>query len=143
MTVIIREPQASDSEAIHQVSRHLGYTELSPSEAYENLHALLNSPQDKLYVAQRNGLIVGWIHVFYARRLASAGFYEIGGLIVSPDAQGQGIGRKLVNHVRTQHRGTVRVRCNMLRKDAHRFYESIGFNNNKGQFVFQADAIRE
>lgn len=136
MAITIRAAQASDSQEIALVSEHLGYTSLSPEESHANLIALLDSPVDKVFVAQIGGRIVGWIHVFFARRLASNSFYEIGGLVVLPDTRGQGVGRMLVQHALAHQLGQYRVRCNESRKEAHTFYESIGFKRIKVQHVF-------
>ncbi|KAF7786417.1 hypothetical protein PRUB_a0976 [Pseudoalteromonas rubra] len=138
MTIIIRAALASDSQKIAQVSEHLGYTSLSPEESHANLLALLDSPDDKVFVAQLGCRIVGWIHVFFARRLASNSFYEIGGLVVLPATRGQGVGRMLVKHVLAHQPGQYRVRCNESRKEAHQFYESIGFKHSKVQHVLRA-----
>ncbi|QPB83729.1 GNAT family N-acetyltransferase [Pseudoalteromonas rubra] len=138
MAIIIRDALASDSQEIAQVSEHLGYINLSPEESHANLIALLDSPVDKVFVAQLSTRIVGWIHVFFARRLASNSFYEIGGLVVLPDTRGQGVGRMLVKHVLAHQPGQYRVRCNEVRTDAHAFYGSIGFKHSKVQHVFRA-----
>ncbi len=50
-------------------------------------------------MSEVNGKIVGWIHVFYAPKLASESFYEIGGLAINPEFRGQGTGRSLVRYV--------------------------------------------
>ncbi|MFB9254799.1 GNAT family N-acetyltransferase [Vibrio agarivorans] len=91
-----------------------------------------------MFVAERQGRILGWLHLIYARRLASGNFFEIGGLVVSPENRGYGVGRALVQYAQAKNLGTFRVRCNEKRLDAHKFYESIGFDNSKVQRVFQS-----
>ncbi|ADZ92076.1 GNAT family N-acetyltransferase [Marinomonas mediterranea] len=137
MGYVIRAALESDAQGINEVSQYLGYSALSLSESLLKLQALLNSSNDWVYVAQLNDHVVGWLHLFYAHRLASESFYEIGGLVVSEDVRGQGIGRALVQYALDAHKGKFRVRCNELRTDSHQFYEAIGFSSSKSQRVFQ------
>ncbi|WP_295890685.1 GNAT family N-acetyltransferase [uncultured Vibrio sp.] len=137
MEYIIRFASESDAAGINKVSEHLGYSQLSSTESTTKLQELLNSPQDQVFVAEWQGRIIGWLHLFYARRLASDNFFEIGGLVVSPDSRGYGIGRALVQYAQAENLGKFRVRCNEKRLDAHKFYESIGFDSSKVQRVFQ------
>lgn len=134
----IRTALESDSTGINEVSKFLGYNELSKDQAHEKLLYLINSPVDNVYVSEVDGLIVGWIHVFYAPKLASESFYEIGGLVVNPEFRGHGIGRNLVQYVIEKFKAKFRVRCNEKRIESHQFYELIGFNSKKVQRVFEA-----
>ena len=126
-----------DTVGINEVSEYLGYSQLSSTESAAKLQELLNSTQDQVFVAEWQGQIIGWLHLFYARRLASDNFYEIGGLVVSPKSRGHAVGRALVQHAQAEHSGKLRVRCNEKRLDAHKFYGSIGFDSSKVQRVFQ------
>jgi len=137
MKIIVRLASESDALDINHVSKHLGYSELTADESLLKLQELLNTTHNKVYVAELNGRVVGWLHIFYAHRLASDNFFEIGGLVVSPDARGRSVGRDLVVYAQEQNDGKFRVRCNENRKDAHNFYEAIGFTGSKVQRVFQ------
>lgn len=137
---MIRTASESDADDIREISKHLGYAELSPEQSFLNLQAILSSPNDQIYVAECNGSVVGWLHLFYAKRLASEGFHEIGGLVVSPRYRGQGIGRALVEYALDKNDGEIRVRCNAQRSESHRFYEAIGFRCSKAQHVFHIRA---
>ncbi|NAW86633.1 GNAT family N-acetyltransferase [Photobacterium halotolerans] len=138
MDYMIRRASESDAIGINKVSEHLGYSKLPSNESIMKLQELLHSSQDQVFVAEHNGLIIGWLHLFYARRLASDNFFEIGGLVVSPDTRGHGVGRALVQYAQDKNSGKFRVRCNEKRLDTHKFYESIGFSGSKVQRVFQA-----
>lgn len=137
MKHVIRLAVEADADAINEVSKFLGYTALSMVEATEKLKNIIRSDFDIVYVAEVEGKIVGWLHLFYAHRLASDDFYEIGGLVVNPSCRGLGIGRDLVSYVLDKHKGKVRVRCNEARVESHLFYEAIGFKSNKVQRVFE------
>ena len=137
MEYIIRSASESDAEGINKVSEHLGYSKLSSTEYTIKLQELLSSTQDQMFVAEWQGRIIGWLYLFYARRLASDNFFEIGGLVVSPESRDHGVGRALVQYAQAKNLGKFRVRCNEKRLDAHKFYESIGFDSIKVQRVFQ------
>ena len=137
MEITIRSALESDASFINAASKHLGYSELTNSEAQKKLTRLLNSTSDEVYVAEVDNNIIGWIHLFFARRLASADFREIGGLVVSPQFRGRGVGRRLVEHATSMHGGKVRVRCNEKRVDSHQFYRALGFRDTKAQNVFE------
>ena len=85
MTHTNRIADISDALQINEVSKHLGYPELSEVQAYEKLESLINSSQDHIYISEVGGVVVGWIHIFYAHKLASESFYEISGLVVDPE----------------------------------------------------------
>ena len=137
MEYTIRPAFEDDAKSINEVSRHLGYPQLSDTEVEDKLLQLIHSTTDEVYLAESKGVVVGWLHLFLARRLASANFYEIGGLVVMPDFRGRGVGRALVNHVAKIHAGTIRVRCNDHRPESHQFYKAIGFRDIKLQRIFE------
>ncbi|ALO42697.1 GNAT family N-acetyltransferase [Pseudoalteromonas phenolica] len=134
---IFRLAVIDDAEEINSVSIHLGYQRLSGNQASEKLQSLLESEADQIFVAELKGKIIGWIHLFYARRLASNDFYEIGGLVVNPEYRGLGIGKSLVKFATSQVTEEVRVRCNETRLESHLFYEQQGFKSIKSQRVFK------
>lgn len=137
---IVRLAKEKDAKAINDVSYYLGYSILSEGDYSKKLLALISSKEDKVYVAELSGKVVGWLHLFYTRRLASEDFYEIGGLVVNPDFRRQGIGKQLVEKVLNEHQNKIRVRCNEIRMESHKFYEQLGFTNNKTQYVFEKSA---
>lgn len=127
-----------DASGINSVSRHLGDSELSDLECRDKLQQLISSSVDEVYIALVDNEIVGWLHVFHAKRLASANFYEIGGLVVSPKHRGRGIARSLVAFAtKNTPDSSLRVRCNEKRRASHAFYQSIGFSYSKAQYIFE------
>lgn len=135
--LIVRSATLIDSKRIKDVSAYLGYADVSLQETHHRLQTLLASKTDTVCVAEWDGQVIGWIHYFFARRLASASFHEIGGLVVVPEYRGRGIGQALVTHATRQHRGKWRVRCHEARLETHRFYESLDFSGCKSQRVFE------
>ena len=109
------------------------------------LNKILKSADHCVYVALKNEELVGWIHGFYALRVASAFFTEIGGLVVNEKHRNNGIGKELVNKLidwsKLKDCEKIRVRCNVLRKESHQFYENIGFEINKEQKIFNKSLL--
>lgn len=65
---------------------------------------------------------------------------EIGGLVVDERHRDAGIGRLLLEQAEAWARakgcGTIRLRSNIIRKEAHQFYLNVGYSNNKTQHAF-------
>ena len=136
----IRMARRQDSDSINALSLHLGYEIATQLVTEERLQCLIDSSSDDVWVFEDTGIILGWIHVYKAHRLASAAFFEIGGLVVTPEARNKGIGRQLVEFTCKQAKNqhiALRVRCNAKRQETHAFYEKIGFITTKSQYVFQ------
>ena len=135
----VRIANKEDVEAITQLSNQLGYKAIS-KEIEFRLTSILSLKDNCVFVATEGDLIIGWIHGFYAMRIESAPFVEIGGLVIDENNRRKGIGRILVQHViewaNHMHVATVRVRCNTIRKEAHQFYHRIGFDELKEQKIF-------
>ena len=140
MSLSARKAIVADSAAITKLSNQLGYS-ITETDTLANLSVIFQSDKDIVVVALWNNEIAGWIHVFNTIRVESGRFCEIGGLVVDEQYQRKGIGRLLVNEARrwTTEQGvsSLRVRCNIKRTEAHDFYESIGFKENKQQKVFE------
>lgn len=139
MNAEIREAALEDAGEINNLSKQLGY-DTTASETAERLKAVMADKMHCAYVAVAEGYVIGWIHGFYATRIESAPFVEIGGLVVAANARGVGVGRKLVQQVlewSAQRAFTgVRVRTNTARHDTHQFYQKIGFTKTKEQKVY-------
>ena len=136
----VREASIEDVDGISQVSSYLGYTQSSREESKKRLEEVLASHTDIVWIYEDDTRIKGWIHVFVALRLASAKFAEIGGLVVDQSYRRSGIGRKLVETAirwSEQNNLSLRVRCNSERKEANKFYKSLGFKVQKTQIVHE------
>lgn len=140
MQIIIRNMMLSDAGAVNDLSTQLGYS-LSVAETSANVQKLLSSKNDCCRVAVNDSTVVGWIHAFVAYRIESGPFVEIGGLVVNETRRSQGIGKRLTDEVKSwcfqKEIFTLRVRSNVKRSGAHRFYENLGFEAAKEQKVFE------
>ncbi|RBP85563.1 N-acetyltransferase [Marinomonas rhizomae] len=132
-----------DANAIANIASSLGYQNADSDDlAILRLERLLLSNYDKVWVAELNGQLIGWLHAQHAFRAASADFIEILGLSVSDQARLNGAGRALVEKAREWAVGenvALRVRTNDTRESAKAFYTALGFSIAKTQSVFQID----
>ena len=129
--------RSADAEALAALAGQLGY----PSSAAQITGRLAGFDADhRVWVARSEGAVLGWIHAYVARYLVLEPFVEIGGLIVADGARGQGVGPRLIEEACTWARSLgcdrVGVHSNVVREDAHRFYEREGFELEKRQGVF-------
>ncbi|MFI5452017.1 GNAT family N-acetyltransferase [Pedobacter sp. UC225_61] len=131
-----------DAEEITSLSTQLGY-ENEIEDLLDRTKEILKSKNDCIFVAKLDGNIVGWIHGFRAVRIESPLFVEIAGLVVDRKQQKQHIGKSLVEAVKDWSISLgikkIRVRCNIIRTESHKFYENIGFSQNKQQKIFEIE----
>jgi len=137
MEYCIRTAVESDASGINKVSKFLGYAELSDEDATKKIAHLVLSRNNEIYVLESKESVIGWLHLIFSSRVASADFYEIGGLVIDPHYRRNGLGRALINYVAERCQGKIRVRCNESREDAHIFYKSIGFEAIKKQQIYE------
>lgn len=142
--VQIREISDKDAENVAELSTQLGY-QSNAEQTRLRIGQINNSDGNCALVAVAEGKIVGWIHGFYTLRIESDPFVEIGGLIVDTDFRGRQIGKLLVKNVKiwAKRHGVkkLKVRCNTKRTESHKFYETIGFKENKRQVAFEIELV--
>jgi GNAT superfamily N-acetyltransferase len=104
------------------------------------LRLLARPDEHRIWIARADGRPIAWLHAFVARYLVDDPYAEIGGLVVAEGERGHGVGARLLGEVeawaRAQGFDRVGVHSNVLRADAHRFYERAGFVLEKRQGVF-------
>ncbi len=137
--MVIRPATDADAPVLADLCCQLGY----PSEAEaitRRLAALLGRANDAVLVAEDEGRVVALVHVLGTQHLVVAPFAEVGGLVVDAAWRGRGVGAALLAAAEAwaAERGfeIMRIRSNVIREDAHRFYESHGYSNTKRQIVF-------
>lgn len=135
----VRPATQSDIPALAALADQLGYAADSAAIA-PRLQALQGSSDHAVWVAEIDGRVRGWVHVFRALRVESDAFAEIGGLVVDQAVRGGGLGRVLVkvceDWARAQGLHQLRVRSNAVRLTTHEFYQHLGFAVQKSQQVF-------
>jgi len=112
--------------------------EFEPSAAAQErgLRAILASPAaGRLLVAAAGGRLAGMVSLLYAPSTALGGRAALlEDMIVAPDAQGSGIGTRLVKAAIEQASRDGCLRITLLTDGdntrAHRFYENAGFRRS-------------
>ncbi|MCJ7994611.1 GNAT family N-acetyltransferase [Rhizobium cremeum] len=101
------------------------------------------SPCETLYVAERNGEVVATCQTLATTTLSGRGGTSmiVETVFTRPDCRGQGIGAMMIHHcvdqARRQGMRRVQLTSNAARKDAHRFYERLGFTQSHLGFKLQ------
>ena len=140
---MIRTVQVKDAGQI----RDLCYQSLGYDSTLEKVAAQIdnfNQPDSGhfcfVYEEGQTGHILGYVEVEVYESLYSDAGLNILGLAVFPSAQGRGIGRQLMERVeelaKSKHYAFIRLNSASHRKEAHVFYERIGYEGNKTQKRF-------
>jgi GNAT superfamily N-acetyltransferase len=138
--ISIRPAAFSDARALAELATQLGYTSTA-IEVEKRLIPVMNDPRHLVLAAESAGRVVGWGHAYICCLVESDMFAELGGLAVDESARGRGVGGKLLAKVeewaRKQGCSVVSVRSNVIRHQAHKFYEANGYQRIKTQHSFR------
>ena len=126
-----------------ELNKQLGYP-ASREKISKRIDDVLSHSSHTLMVAQTpQGKVVGWLHAFIRRVMIADLHVEVGGLVVDKNYRSQGIGNKLIEvceaWARKKDIETMYVRSNILRKDAHGFYQRLGYEHLKTSNTFTKD----
>lgn len=136
---MVRDMTAADLPAVAELSAELGYP--CPLEELRTRFALLAKDASAgLFVAERDGAVIGFLQVGVRIPLESPIHAEILALSVTTRLHRTGAGRALVARAVefTKQRGisSLRVRSNVTRDVSHVFYTNLGFARTKTQHVY-------
>jgi GNAT superfamily N-acetyltransferase len=136
----IRRLAVDDAEAAAELCSQLGYPS-SPDDLRKRIEERSRSTDSVAFAAVLDGQVVAWIDGFIEQHLQGSASVVIGGLVVRDDARGMGIGRRLCLEIedwaRSKSIPLVRVRSQIKREDAHRFYLRDGYRKVKTSVVFE------
>ncbi len=138
--ITVRPMRSGDTAAVAGLATQLGYPS-TPEQIARRFARFADSPREIALVAETTrGEIVGWTHFAPSHSLESDPYAELTGLVVDAAHHGRRIGELLVVRglawAAAAGFAEVRVRSNVVRADAHRFYERLGFRLLKTQKVF-------
>jgi len=130
-----------DLERVAALAGQLGYPS-SREEVEARFAGIAESVRDYLCVASTPiWPVAGWMHLHAGRTLESAPQALILGLVVDERVRRQGVGRALVAEgerwARALGLSSLRLGSNVIRAEAHRFYQSLGFRVIKTQHAFE------
>ena len=127
MNLVFREAEKADIDTCTDII--LSSEVWSPySMDYEKAYNMLSSTQDKLYVAEINGCIVGFV-TLRANGIGNFGAF-VRLLAVKDGFRGKGIGKQLVEFatkIAANHDRNLFLLCSTKNSLGISFYESSGF----------------
>jgi len=141
--VRIREARDKDVAQILELycEAGIGAKETSTlDEARAQLGTCRRYPSLRVFVAEVNGQIVGTYELLIIDNLAKRGRKSaiVEDVAVSPQHQGRGIGRAMIQHAMGQAKDAgcykLVLSSNLQRPHAHAFYEAIGFERHGYSF---------
>ena len=137
----VRRATVRDAERMAPLAGQLGYPS-TPAQIAARLEDVLALPEHTVWVAESgDGALAGFADIFMMRTVESDVRVEIAGLVVDQAYRGKGVGRRLMEQAEqwAREKGcpAVTLRSNVIREDAHRFYETLGYQVIKTQKSFR------
>ena len=139
---MLRDLKETDVSSIYEINKEaLGYA-FSPKETASQLAKLSQDSHHFLlgYEDDTSHELLGYVHAEVYESLYSKAGFNILALAVLPQAQGQGIGKSLLQGLEQEakRRGYEFIRLNSAdhRLGAHAFYEKVGYTCDKVQKRF-------
>ena len=101
--------------------------------AFEQIH---RDPNHQLIVAESDGRVIGTLHLMYLPSISFQGGLraQIESVRVDKEVRNLGIGSEMmkwaIEHAKERGAHVVQLTTHLSRKDAHRFYERLGFKGS-------------
>jgi ribosomal protein S18 acetylase RimI-like enzyme len=135
----IRDAELNDAQELAVLMCELGY-ETRRAEMETRLKLILSNPAYRTFVAIKDGCVCGMIGTLaYPSYEHNDPSGRILALATSSAARRRGIGRALIATAEKDfaQKGIRRVALDtrLTREDAHKFYESLGYERNGWRFV--------
>lgn len=133
--------QIDDLPEVLSLAEQLGYPNVT-SDVQERYQEISRHDSYALFVARSESSgVLGWIQINAEPVTLLVGARaDIAALVVDEGQRGKGIGRELVGEAekwaRSKGLTTIRVRSNVKRTDAHRFYQREGYALTKTANMF-------
>ena len=141
-SIRIRNFIAYDSPTLAELATQLGYP-CSIEIARSRVGTYIGNPNRTVIVAEVDGRVIGWTSLDVVEHFYVEPQVEISGFIVDKEYWSLGIGEKLMKRVetwvKTHGQSRLRLYTNSIRKDAHRFYERLGFEKKKESYVYEKE----
>ena len=150
LAVTIRQAREEDVAAIvailasDDIGGHGDTTdEAARADYLQAFHTLQRTPHETLYVAERDGEIVGTFQTLLTTTLTGRGATSmiVEAVQTRPDMRGRGIGAQMIGFCIEEARRLglrqVQLTSNAARTDAHRFYERLGFAKSHLGFKYK------
>lgn len=136
----IRRAKLQDAGRISELNRTvLGY-DYPEDKTRARLEKILLLISDRVYVAEYDGIVVGYVHGCDYDLIYSDPMKNILAIAVDPRYQGKGVGRDLLFTIEDWAKedgcAGIRLVSGLQREDAHRFYAHCGYASHRDQKNF-------
>lgn len=107
-----------------------------PDGYWKAFDAIDDDPNNLLVVAEDQGVVVGTLQLTFLPYLTFRGGWrgQIEAVRIAAERRGEGVGRQMmewaIDQARRRGCHLVQLTTNRTRKDARRFYESLGFESS-------------
>lgn len=137
----IRECLLMDADQIYELNcSEMGY-DYPKEETRQRIKDILASEHDKIYVAELDGSVVGYVHANDYNLIYAPAMKNIMGIAVSNKHKRIGIGKALLTAAEEWAKADgakgIRLVSGETRKEAHMFYEWCGYTGGKHQLNFK------
>ena len=107
-----------------------------PSSYYAAFEEIDRDTNHHLIVAESNGKVIGTLHLMFLPSISFKGRLraQVESVRVDKECRNMGIGQEMmrwaIEHARERDAHVVQLTTHLSRKDAHRFYERLGFKSS-------------
>lgn len=138
--IVLRDAVAEDYAAITEINRIAFGYDYPADKTRARLSLILTKPENRLFVAEEDGEVIGYIHGANYDCSYCGPLKNILAIAVLPERQGKGAGRLLLTRLEEWAREEgcegVRLVSGMNRAEAHKFYAHCGYALRKEQKNF-------
>ncbi len=137
---MIRKVEMRDVSDITRLAGVLGYP-ISESIVKNNMSRILNDEKQEFLVFDNGNQVVGFIEAeTYDAVYSKEIMFNVLGLVVDAQEQGQGIGAQLLSaleeNAKARGINVIRLNSGVQRHEAHQFYEHQAYTSNHSQKRF-------
>ena len=135
----LRSAMIADADDVARLLTELGYP-CEIDEAAERIDAIAANDRQALVLARREGAVCGLVALDFMYYLPLGTITcRVTALVVTPTAQGLGIGRQLLKEAERRARSGGAARIELTsgsqRTEAHAFYRACGYKDSSVRFV--------
>jgi len=137
----LRSAMIADADDVARLLSELGYP-CEIDDAAERIDAIAANDRQALVLARRDGAVCGLVALDFMYYLPLGTITcRVTALVVTPTAQGLGIGRQLLKEAerraRTGGASRIELTSGSQRTEAHAFYRACGYKDSSVRFVKQ------
>ena len=137
----LRSAMIADADDVARLLTDLGYP-CEIDDAVERIDAIAGNDRQALVLARRDGAVCGLIALDFMYYLPLGTITcRVTALVVTPTAQGLGIGRQLLKEAERRARSggasRIELTSGSQRTEAHDFYRACGYKDSSVRFVKQ------